>query len=107
MLSVSTAIPMRKLGFTAPSYHPKGRHFIAQMLLFHSLGDFSINYVLNYITKIPQDTNETTVDAKYIVLKKINVHSMTQCFFFTLKKKVKVKYRPQHETQIQLVPLWT
>lgn len=28
-------------------------------------------------------------------------------YFFFLKKKVKVKYGPEQETQIKLVPFWT
>ncbi len=48
------------------------------MLLFHSSSDLNINYTLNSIDKIPQDTNETIVVVKYIAIK---MNIIISCFF--------------------------
>lgn len=61
----------QKTQITAPqthNLHQKGRYFIAQMLLYHSLSDLNINYTLNSIDTIPQNTNETIVVVKYIAI---------------------------------------
>ncbi len=93
----------QKTQITAPqthNLHQKGRYFITQMLLYHSSSDLNINYTLNSIDTIPQNTNETIV-VKYITI------TMNIKYVFPSRKRWKVKYGPEQETQIKMVLLWT
>ncbi len=93
----------QKTQITAPqthNLHQKGRYCITQLLLYHSSSDLNINYTLNSIDTIPQNTNETIV-VTYITI------TMNIKYVFPSRKRWKVKYGPEQETQIKMVLLWT